>query len=167
MGALRGCNGVENGIDLVDCLVLGAADLELDERRAPVLRDVVRVAWCERRADVADVRELRDPRDDVRDRGVEGGCACASRTALDQDVLGGRLLEAGLENPIHAAGLARTGGVVDVPRSDHATEPEGDEDEGQPAERRGLPVSSRSSDPFGPRGCDWCVWCGTCSFLLP
>ena len=76
----------------------------------------VRVARGERRADVLDGRDLRDPRDDVCDRRVEGGRACASRMALDQDVLGGGLLEARPRGSVHAAGLARPGGVVDVPR---------------------------------------------------
>ena len=48
MGALRLCNGGEDGIDLVDRFVLGAADLELDESRAAILRDVIRVPRRER-----------------------------------------------------------------------------------------------------------------------
>jgi len=48
-------------------------------------------------------------RDDVRDRGVEGGRAHANRAALDQDVLRSGLLEAGLEDLVHTTRLARSG----------------------------------------------------------
>ena len=145
---------VEDRGDLVDGLVLVAADVELDERGVPVLGDLVCVAGCERRADVLDVRDLRDAGDDVRDRSVEGGRAHASRAALDEDVLGGLRLEAGIEDPVHATRLARPGrALVDARRPDHAAERDGDDDEGEPAEGGGLPVSWRSSDPCGPRGC--------------
>ena len=55
------------GVDLV------AADVELDERRAAVLRDLARVDRIERRLDVLDVCGLRDAGDDVRDGGLELG----------------------------------------------------------------------------------------------
>ena len=141
VGLLRGRHAVEHGRDLVDRLLLLTADVELHERGVPVLRDQASVARVERGPDVANVRHLRNACDDVGDRGVEGGRAYASRAALDEDVLGGGLLEAGLEDPIHAARLARSGGVVDVSGSDHAAEPERDQDESEPAERCGLPVS--------------------------
>ena len=60
MGLLRGGDAVEDRVDLVDRLVLVAADLELDERGVPVLRDLAGVAGSERRADVLDVGDLRD-----------------------------------------------------------------------------------------------------------
>ena len=44
MGALAAATLVEDGGDLVGCLVGVAADLELDQRRMAVLRDLVRVA---------------------------------------------------------------------------------------------------------------------------
>src|SRR4029079_214084 len=94
----------------------------------------------ERRADIANVRDPRNVGDDVRDRGVEGGVTETRGATLDQDVLRRRLLEAVLEDPVHAAGLARPTGAVDVPRSDHPTETEGDEHEREPAEGCGLPV---------------------------
>ena len=71
---------------------------------------------------------------------VNAGSRRRQRAALDEDALGGRLLEAGVEDPVHAAGLARAGRVrVDGLRAGHA-EREGDDDEREPAERRGLPV---------------------------
>ena len=44
MGTLRVGDAVEDGVDLVDRLGRVAADLELDERRVPVLRDLAGVA---------------------------------------------------------------------------------------------------------------------------
>jgi hypothetical protein len=48
---LCGGDGGENGVDLVGRIVLVAADLELDESRVAVLRDLTGVAGLERRAD--------------------------------------------------------------------------------------------------------------------
>ena len=107
MGTLRSGDRVQDGTDLVDRLLLVAADLELDECGVPVLRDLGRVSGLERRADVADVRDFRDARDDVRDRRIEGGCRhVASRLWIRTRSRRG-LLEARLEDPVHAAGLAR------------------------------------------------------------
>ena len=84
--------------------------------------------------------ELREPRHDVADRGGEGGVGRRELAALNQDALRGRALEARVENPVHPARLARPGGVrVDRLRTGHA-ECEGDDDKGEPAERRRLPV---------------------------
>jgi hypothetical protein len=128
--------------DLVHGEVLVAADVELDERGPSVLRDLAFVAGGERRANVLDDLEARDGLDDVRDRRLEGGIARPERRALDQDGLVGRLLETGLEDLVHAARLARARRVgVEGLRADRAADSEGDEDEGEPAERGGLPVS--------------------------
>ena len=141
MRLLRGVDLGEDRVDLLGRLVLRARDLELDERGAAVGGDLTDVGRVERRADVLDDVELRDPRDDVLDRRREGGVGGGERAALDEDALGRRLLEAGLEDLVHPAGLARAGGVrIDRLRPRHAAESEGDEDERQPPERRGLPV---------------------------
>ena len=61
------------------------------------------------------------------------------RVALDQDALAGGLFEAGIEDPVHAAGLARPGvfGLMSfVPTRPPSAE--GDDDECEPAERGGL-----------------------------
>jgi hypothetical protein len=56
--------------------------------------------------------------------------ARAERVALDEDALGGGLLEPGVEDAIHPAGLARAGGVrVDRLRSDRAADHECRDDE--------------------------------------
>jgi hypothetical protein len=150
MRSLRVGDGLEDGADLVDRLVLVASDLELDERAMPVHRDLTCMAGIERRADVLNVRHLREARDDVLDRGPEGGIVRSKRAALDQDALAGGLLEAGVEDPIHAARLAGPGRVrVDVLRPDHAAEGEGDDDEGEPAERGGLPVTGAPATHAG------------------
>ena len=80
MGALGGSDGVEDRADLVDRLLLVAADRELDEGGTAILRDLARVRGVERRADVTDGRHLRDARDNVRDRRIEGGRADTLRS---------------------------------------------------------------------------------------
>ena len=114
-------DSVENRADLVHRLVGVAADLELDERRVPVWRDLARVVRVERRANVLDRVERLEPRDDVRDRGREGRVARSQRVALDQDALAGGLLEARVEDPVHPTGLARprrrSGRSIFVPAS--------------------------------------------------
>ena len=128
-------------VDLVGGLVGLAADLELDQRCVAVLRRSGPLALVERRANVLNRLELRDPRHDVLDRGREGGIGRRERAALDEDALVGGPLEAGVEDPIHATRLARPGGVrVDRLRPGQCAETEGDDDEREPAERRRLPV---------------------------
>ena len=56
---------VEDRADPVDRRVGVAADLELHERGVAVRGDLPAVPGSERRADVLDDPELRDPRDDV------------------------------------------------------------------------------------------------------
>ena len=72
VGALGLGDFVEDGDDLVDCLVGVAADLELDERRVPVLRDLIAaLPGGERRPDMLNSLQLGDAADDVLDRGGE------------------------------------------------------------------------------------------------
>ena len=133
MRLLGGLDLGEDRVDLLRRLVGRAADLELDESRAAVGGNLPA-------ADVLDDVELREPRHDVFDGGCERGIARRERTALDEDALLGRPVEARVEDPIHAAGLARAGRVrVDRLRPGHP-EREGGDDEGEPAEGRGLPV---------------------------
>ena len=64
-----------------------------------------------------------------------------SGCALDEHALRRAGLEPGVEDPVHPARLARTGRVrVGALGADHAADAEGDDDEGQPAERGCLPV---------------------------
>ena len=72
----------------------------------------------------------------------KAGSLASSVVALDQDALAGGLLEPGVEDRVHPAGLAGPGRVgVDALRSDGAADREGDDDEREPAERGGLPVA--------------------------
>jgi hypothetical protein len=142
MGTLHVVDGCEHRVDLVGGLVGITADLELDESRMPVRCDLAGVRGIERRLHVLDDLQLRDPRHDVRDRGLEGRIGHGQRVALDEDVLARRLLEAGVEDPVHAAGLAGPRRVrIDHLGTDCAAEREGDQDEGQPAERGRLPMT--------------------------
>ena len=134
VGRLRGRDRVEDRLHLVDRLVLVALDREVDEGGVVVLRD--RAALH-----VLHGGHARDVRDDVRDRGPEGRRSGTGGAAPDQDVLVGRLLEAVVEDPVHAAGLTRPAVLVDVPRPHHAAKAEGDEYEGEPAEGGRLPVT--------------------------
>ncbi len=84
MGLLHLVDLVEDRADLVDRLVGVAADLELDERRVPALRDLARVRRIERRPHVLDDVQRGDAGDDVRDRGLEGRIARPERVALDR-----------------------------------------------------------------------------------
>ena len=130
---LGGVDLGENRVDLQRSLVGRPADLELDERRAPVTGRLTR-------ADVLNHVDLGDARYHVGDRGLEGRVGRRERTTLDEHALLGRPLEAGVEDPVHAAGLARAGRVrVDRLRPGHA-EREGDDDEREPPEGGRLPV---------------------------
>ena len=101
VGALRGGDRVEDRLDLVDCLVLVAADLEVDERGVSVLGD--RAA-----PDVLHGRQLRDARRHVVDRCGEGRRRRPRAERLWIRTLSSRgLLEAGVEDLVHAARLAR------------------------------------------------------------
>ena len=52
--------------------------------------------------------------------------------------------------------------LVDVRRSDHAAEPERDDDEGEPAEGRGLPVCGAPATHAGREVVPvLSEWCGT------
>ena len=155
---LQPVDPVEDRLDLVGRLVRLAADLELDESRAPVGCDLAGVGRVERRANVLDGVQLRDARDDVDDRGLERGIVGVERGALDEDALPGRLLEAGVEDPVDAPGLAGARRVrVDGLRADRAPDREGDDDQREPAERRGLPVGGA---PAAHPGREVGVGCG-------
>jgi hypothetical protein len=86
--------------------------------------------------------EARDAGDDVLDRRPESRIVRLERRALDEDALAGGLLEPGVEDRVHPAGLAGPRRVrVDVLGPDGASDPEGDDDEREPTERGGLPVA--------------------------
>jgi hypothetical protein len=105
MGLLDGCDGVERRLDLVDGVLLVAADLEVDERRVPAACDSP-AAHVLHRSHIGDVR------DHVAHNGREGGVAPAGAAALDQDALARRPVEALVEDLLHPAGLAGAGGAV-------------------------------------------------------
>jgi hypothetical protein len=75
VGLLHFFDPVDDRGDLVHRLVLVPADLELDEGRMPVLRNLARVLGLERRPHVLNDVETGDPGDDVGDRGLEGRIA--------------------------------------------------------------------------------------------
>ena len=109
----------EHGLDLVDGLVLVAADLELDERGVPVLRDLALTAGIERRAEVLHRRHLRDARrrrPRSRPRRRDRSCAASSlwiRTLSPAGCLkpASRILSARPDSP----GPAVLGSMVLVP----------------------------------------------------
>src|SRR5204863_8718918 len=128
VSTLRLVDAIEDRADLVAGLVLVTADVELHERRVPVLRDLAS-------PDVLDGRLLRHTRDDVVDCGVERGIAGPERLALDADVLASGLLEPVVQDPVHAARLARPGRVrIDGLRADRVPDREREEHEREPAE---------------------------------
>ena len=142
MRPLRLIDAIEHRGDLVGRFVLVAADLELDERRAPALGDLAAVRGVERRPHVLDDVQRGNAGDDVLDRSLECRVARPERLALDQDALAGGLLEAGLENPVHATGLTRSRRVrIDGLGTDRATDRKCDDDERKPSKRGRLPVA--------------------------
>src|SRR5207248_795173 len=88
------------------------------------------------------VSGTENTRNDVYDGRVESRPARSNGAALDQDALIRRQLEAGIEDPVHAARLAGAGRVrIDLLRADLAADGERDHHERKPAKRGGLPVS--------------------------
>ena len=145
MRPLRGGHRVQHGLDPVGRRLLVAADLEVDQRRSPVLRDRPGVY-------VLHHRHARHLFDHVLDRRPERRIAGAQRAALDEDGLGGGLPEACPEDGVHPAGLARPGCVgVDVRRPGGASERDRDGDECEPAEGGRLPVGGA---PAADAGCE-------------
>ena len=142
MGGLRVIDALQDRPELVAGRVLLAFDLEFDQRRMPVLRDLSCTAGTERRLDVLNGLQLRDPGHDVRNSGVEGGGADSQRAALDEHALVRGQLEAIGQDPVHAPGLAGPGSVrIDVLDAYGVADLERNDDECEPAERGGLPVS--------------------------
>jgi hypothetical protein len=132
---LRNRHAVEHRVDLVRCVVCVAADVEFDERRVLVAGDLACILRVERRAHVLDNPHRLDPAEDVLDHRAEGRIGDAKRAALNEDALAGGLLEALVEDPVHAAGLAGAGLVrVDRLRPDETAESEDDQDQAEPAE---------------------------------
>src|SRR5207302_11288984 len=87
MSTLRVIHVLEDRAELPSRVLFVASDLELDERGMPVLRDLTCVARIERRLDVLNGSHLRNARDDILDRGVEGRGTRSNGSALDQDAL--------------------------------------------------------------------------------
>ena len=143
MRRLRLVDGGEDGIDLRHRVVRVAADLEIDQGRAAVFGDLPAVLRHERRADVEHDRHLGHIRDDIVDRFLESGILGRQRLALDEHGLARGLLEAGFEDLLHPARLARAGGTRGLLRpDDERPDRERSEDEGEPAEDRDLAVVS-------------------------
>ena len=109
---------------------------------AAALCDLACVGRIERRADVLHGRDLREAGDDVVDGGIEGsGAPACSRAALDQHALTRGHLESGIEDPVHAAGLAGAGLIrIRLLHADLASDGEREQHEREPAEGGGLPV---------------------------
>ena len=134
MSLLRLVDLRQDRVDLVRGVVGVTADLELDQGRSAALGDL-------RRADVLDGFHARDVRDRVLDRCGESGISRLQRGMLDEHALARGLLEALVEDLVHATGLTRPGRVrINEIRPDRAAEKDGDDDEREPAECRGLPV---------------------------
>ena len=127
-------------------LVLVAADVEVDEHGAAVRRETAArgttfwtAATFERRA------ILTSPTTESK-----AGEPASKRAALDQDALAGGLLEPGVEDPVHPARLTGAGGAgIDLLRTELPADGEGGEDEGEPAEGGGLPVTGAPATHAG------------------
>jgi hypothetical protein len=155
-------DGIEMRADLVGRLVDLTADLELDERGAPVLRDLIRVARGRAASGRSDVGLARDAGDDVVDGRVECGRARPGGAALDQDVLGRRPLEVGVQDrsirPRLSGPLPCLGSGFFVPTI--PADPEGDDHQDQQPKVAVLPVGRT---PATHSGCQVARAVGGCA----
>ncbi len=94
MSLLDARDRVEDGLHLRVCLVHVAPDLELDERRAPIVRDLPCIRRFERRSHPLNLRQARNRARDIRNRRPEGGIADAPRPRQDEHALAGAIREA-------------------------------------------------------------------------
>ena len=85
MGALDFLHAVDDRVDLVDRLVGLARDLQLDEDRVLVVRDLAGVLRIERRFDLRDHGDGSDTLDDVLHRRLERRIRRRELAVLDQD----------------------------------------------------------------------------------
>ena len=90
---LDGRHGVQHGLDLRVGLLLVARDLELDEDRTAVGRDLAGVARAVRRAERLHVRLPANRVDDVADDGAERRVVGGRRARLHEDALAGTVVE--------------------------------------------------------------------------
>src|SRR3954447_13728318 len=115
-----------------------AGDLEVDERRATVLRD--RPA-ARRRLDVHDVPRPIEPCRGIPDRGLEAGIPDRQRLALDEDALAVRPEAGVLQRVLGTPRLTRELiGAVDLVLPERLAENCGDDHEREPSEDGLLPV---------------------------
>jgi hypothetical protein len=149
---------VDGGVDRVDVergLLVRALRAVLDHRRAAVVRDQVGVTGLEGRVELRDLREPVERLGDVLDRCLEGRILRRQRLGLDQDdlaLLVGIVDEPGVDDLVGLAGFADVGLVVlEVLGSDRVADCERGDDEGEPAEDRGLPVART---PAAHAGCE-------------
>jgi hypothetical protein len=151
--ALGGRGRGQRRVDAVLRLLVGARELEGQQRRAAVLGDLAGVALRERRADVGHVRHgLQPPREVGGRRRHPGAAGARPGPGLDEHLLVDVVREAGgRDRAICDLGLAVAHGLVgQLLRADRAADERRDDHEGQPAEDRLLAVP-RAPEP-GARG---------------
>ena len=142
MPLLDAVDGVEDRLHLLVGLVLVAADLELNERRAPALRDLARVRGVERRTHPLHLRQAGHRPCDIGDDGAERRVADGLRLRLDEHALAGAIREAGVvEHPLCRPRPAGGGvGLLQQPRARDRAERDRDDAEDEPGRDGRLPV---------------------------
>ncbi len=133
---------VEHGLHPLVGGVLVALDLELDERRPPVVRHLARVRRLERRAHPLHLRQPLDRSHDVRHRRPEGRIAQRARARLHEHALGGAALGARaaeqLLRPLRVPG--RRVRLLQHLRAGDRPQRDGDDAEAEPRRHGRLPV---------------------------
>jgi len=140
---------VEGRVDPV--LGLVARELERDERRTPVLRELTGVVAAVGAAHVLHVlRALEPSHDIVHDRPEPRVVGAGTVAALHEHALRGLVREVLRDRLVRAAGLADAEvGVVERPRPDRAADDDGDGHEREPAED--CLLAMLSAPPAGAR----------------
>ena len=134
-------DGLNRRLDAVHDVAVIARQLEAEQRRVPIVRDLVRVRGGQRTLEVLCVGERRELALHLDRDGAEGRVGGGGPGALDQHHLLGVLRSRIGNRLIRTSGLADAGlGVLERLGPGGAADHEGNDDEGEPAPDGGLAV---------------------------
>ena len=138
-GARRSDRLFDRCVERLRLQLVGRAQLERDERRVAVARDLTVAAGLERRAYLLHRGECSNRPGDVGDRRSERGVVDRPGLALDQDRVALRLLEVVGQDRLDLAGLAGARLLrIELLRADRVADRERGQHEREPGEDRRL-----------------------------